>query len=259
MVRTFLFLTCSVCLIGCTPRVIKSDYQNNIVAKPLPGDSEYFLFESGDVLPAAAQQIGSLKITENGFSVGCSYAQVLELARENTLKTGGNAFKITSHQKPDIWSTCHRISGDMFLLSPEGISGMKKKTSIDLDKIKARQKFLYDSLVMEAGGNSANVQTSQQPQFPGGEQAMMQYLSKSVKYPATAIKDKVGGLNVTTFVVDENGEILEVKMLKSIREDLDEESMRIIRSMPRWIPGFQNGKAVKVRYNIPMTYSIGRK
>ena len=160
------------------------------------------------------------------------------MARENTLKAGGNAFKITMHQTPDAWSTCHRISGKMLLLSPEQITAHKNRFAPDLEKIKARQKFIYDSLVTTAGDSGVNVHISQQPQFPGGEQAMMKFLSSSVRYPASAMKDKVTGLNVAQFVIDENGEISEVTIIKSIREDLDEETMRIMRSMPRWIPTF---------------------
>src|SRR5690606_661160 len=121
-----------------------------------------------------------------------------------------------------------------------------------LEKIKAYRKAEYDSLVLANADPSQPVFVEYKPDFPGGPQAMMRFLKVSIRHPATARRDKVSGRVIGSFVVDENGEITDPKIIKSVRWDIDQEYMRVIKSMPAWIPGFQNGKAVKVVFTVPV-------
>ena len=94
------------------------------------------------------------------------------------------------------------------------------------------------------------------PQFPGGPQALFEFIEKNIKYPAEAEDKCVQGRTIVTFVVNENGSISSVKVVKSVDPLLDREAQRIVRSMPHWIPGKQNGHAVKVKYTVPVTFKL---
>ncbi len=94
------------------------------------------------------------------------------------------------------------------------------------------------------------------PSFPGGHQALFDYLDKNIKYPAKAVKNKIQGRVIVQFIVDEKGNLSDVKVAKSVEPYLDAEAVRVVKSMPRWNPGMQNGKAVKVRYTLPVTFRL---
>lgn len=94
----------------------------------------------------------------------------------------------------------------------------------------------------------------QMPSFPGGQGALMQYLARNIKYPVTAKEDGVQGRVVVSFVVERDGSITDVQVVRSVDPTLDHEVQRVVRSMPKWIPGKQKGQAVRVRYNIPVSF-----
>jgi protein TonB len=96
----------------------------------------------------------------------------------------------------------------------------------------------------------------QMPSFPGGNAALMEYLSKNVKYPVVAQENGVQGRVVVSFVVERDGSITDVKVVKSVDPSLDREASRVVSSMPRWIPGKQNGSAVRVKYNVPVSFRL---
>lgn len=118
---------------------------------------------------------------------------------------------------------------------------------------------------LEGNGNAAvedvideqiYVSVGQQPQFPGGEAAMMKYLGDNIKYPAVAQRNALEGLVVLQFVVDQTGGISDITVLKPMGGGLTEEAIRVVKSMPKWSPGKQNGKPVKVRFTLPVRFSI---
>ncbi len=96
----------------------------------------------------------------------------------------------------------------------------------------------------------------QMPQFPGGPQALFEYLSSHIKYPVVAEENGVQGRVIVTFVVERDGSITDVKVAKSVDPSLDKEAQRVVKSMPRWIPGKQNGAAVRVKYTVPVTFRL---
>ena len=96
----------------------------------------------------------------------------------------------------------------------------------------------------------------QMPQFPGGPQALFEYLSKNIKYPVVAEENGIQGRVIVTFVVERDGSITDVKVAKSVDPSLDKEAMRVVKSMPNWIPGKQNGSAVRVKYTVPVTFRL---
>lgn len=93
------------------------------------------------------------------------------------------------------------------------------------------------------------------PQFPGGHVALFEYLSKNIKFPKSKENEDVKVRVVTTFTVEKDGSITDAKIVKSQGEAFDNEALRVINGMPKWIPGMQNGKAVSVKYTLPITFS----
>lgn len=92
------------------------------------------------------------------------------------------------------------------------------------------------------------------PEYIGGEDALMQYLQNNIKYPEYAKNNKIGGTVQVEFVVNEDGTISNEKVVKGIKGGCDEEALRVIKKMPRWKPGKENGKPVSVYYTIPIVF-----
>ena len=96
----------------------------------------------------------------------------------------------------------------------------------------------------------------QMPQFPGGPSALMQFLGENIRYPEEAHKAGVQGRVIVTFVVEKDGRISEPRVVKSVSPELDGEAVRVVSAMPNWMPGRQNGKAVRVKYTVPITFKL---
>jgi len=96
----------------------------------------------------------------------------------------------------------------------------------------------------------------QKPSFPGGDAALMSWLSQNIKYPSIAAEMGAQGRVIVQFVVEKDGSITDVKIAKSVDPSLDKEAARVIKSMPQWIAGRQNGSAVRVRFTVPVTFKL---
>jgi len=96
----------------------------------------------------------------------------------------------------------------------------------------------------------------QMPSFPGGDAELMKYLSSHIKYPVVAEENGIQGRVIATFVVERDGSISDVKVIKSVDPSLDKEAIRVLKQMPKWIPGKQNGSAVRVKYTVPVTFKL---
>ena len=94
------------------------------------------------------------------------------------------------------------------------------------------------------------------PQFPGGQIAMLQYLMKNIKYPEQAVKEGIQGRVTVRFIVEKDGSISDVKPVLSVHPLLNKEAVRVVKSMPKWTPGKQNGKPVRVRFNLPVMFKL---
>ena len=120
----------------------------------------------------------------------------------------------------------------------------------------------YDLRLQKDGSDASNTNdktfdvVEQMPEFPGGQIAMLDFLSKNIRYPEEAHKAGIQGRVVATFVVEKDGSISNAKVMRSIDPLLDAEALRVISSMPNWIPGKQDGKPVAVKYTIPVTFKL---
>lgn len=96
----------------------------------------------------------------------------------------------------------------------------------------------------------------QMPQFPGGESELMKFIGNSIKYPPIAAENGIEGRVIIRFVVEKNGKVSDINVLRSIDPSLDKEAIRVIKSMPTWIPGMQNGRNVAVYYTLPVLFKL---
>ena len=94
------------------------------------------------------------------------------------------------------------------------------------------------------------------PYFPGGQELLLKYLADNIKYPASAVKAKKQGRVIVTFIVQKDGSVTHAKIAKSVDPELDAEALRIVKGMPKWTPGTQNGKPVNVKYTLPVNFSL---
>ena len=94
------------------------------------------------------------------------------------------------------------------------------------------------------------------PSFPGGQGALMYFISSNLVYPATARESMIQGRVIVGFVVERDGSISNVKVSRSVDPALDKEAMRVVKSMPKWKPGKQNGSAVRVKYTVPVIFRL---
>jgi protein TonB len=96
----------------------------------------------------------------------------------------------------------------------------------------------------------------EQPSFPGGEQARMRYLSNNIDYPQLARESGIQGTVYVTFVVEKDGSITDVRVLRGIGGGCDKEAIRVVKEMPRWEAGMQRGKPVRVQFNMPIRFTL---
>jgi protein TonB len=94
------------------------------------------------------------------------------------------------------------------------------------------------------------------PQFPGGEQALFKFLNENIKYPVIAQENGIQGRVICQFVVNTDGSIVDIQVVRGVDPSLDKEAVRVIQSMPKWIPGKQRGKPVRVRFTLPINFKL---
>ncbi|HOU68990.1 MAG TPA: energy transducer TonB [Paludibacteraceae bacterium] len=96
----------------------------------------------------------------------------------------------------------------------------------------------------------------EKPSFPGGDKALMEYLQKNMKYPTIAAENGIKGRVMVTFVVNKDGKIVDVKVLRGVDPSLDKEAIRVVSAMPAWKPGKQSGKPVRTQYTLPVVFRL---
>ncbi|MCE1201791.1 MAG: energy transducer TonB [Bacteroidia bacterium] len=94
------------------------------------------------------------------------------------------------------------------------------------------------------------------PEFPGGQQAMLEFIARNIKYPPLARESGIQGRVFVNFVVEPDGSVSNVKVIRGIGGGCDEEAIRVVQSMPKWVPGRQRGKPVRVSFNLPVRFTL---
>ncbi|MEB0263969.1 MULTISPECIES: TonB family protein [unclassified Mucilaginibacter] len=110
--------------------------------------------------------------------------------------------------------------------------------------------------VVEENPNQIFAAVEQAPAFPGGESKFYKYLQDNVRYPSIARENNVQGRVILTFVVEKDGSLTDIKVVRGIGSGCDEEAIRVLKRSPRWKPGIQNGRPVRVQYSIPVNFTL---
>jgi protein TonB len=122
--------------------------------------------------------------------------------------------------------------------------------------LKAKEVIATEPVKPKEEENKVFDVVEQMPSFPGGQGALMNYLNSNIKYPVIAEENGIQGRVVVQFVVGKDGSISNVHVVKSVDPSLDKEAVRVVKNMPKWIPGKQNGQSVTVRYTLPVTFRL---
>jgi len=130
---------------------------------------------------------------------------------------------------------------------------------IDTEDDKDRQVVIQapvQAAVVEEDTEVVFMVVESMPGFPGGEAALFKYLSDNIKYPVIAQESGIQGRVICQFVVNRDGSIVDIEVVRGVDRSLDEEAKRVIANMPKWSPGKQRGKAVRVKYTLPVNFRL---
>ncbi len=137
------------------------------------------------------------------------------------------------------------------------IQTMPREDDIKEFRITANEGFTYPAIIKDEQSNDSIYQiVDEMPEFPGGEKALMDYMSQNVKYPEEAKNKNIAGRVFISFVVEKDGSVSNVKVLRGIGGGCDEEAVRVIKGMPKWKPGMQKGKPVRVNFQMPFVFKL---
>ena len=157
------------------------------------------------------------------------------------------AVAVAAFARPEVSGVSNELSAakvtDLAEIVKEKTVESVPQDTVKADGLQGKNSTVYDMV-------------EQAPAFPGGPQAMMQFIKDNLKYPQIAKENGIQGRVILQFVVDETGKVTDPKVIRSIDPSLDTEAIRLVLSMPRWIPGMQDGKAVAVRYTIPVIFKL---
>ena len=145
----------------------------------------------------------------------------------------------------------NEITESKVAISVADVKGTNEETGVDIATLQKNK-----VIVASEEPEKIFEVVEQPPSFPGGDAALMEYLNNNISYPAIAVDMKIQGKVSCSFVVGKDGSIQDVRVERSVDGSLDKEAVRVIKSMPRWIPGRQGGNAVKVKYYLPVTFRL---
>ncbi|RHJ93428.1 energy transducer TonB [Bacteroides sp. AM07-16] len=121
-----------------------------------------------------------------------------------------------------------------------------------------QQTYVPPAVVEEEEESAQQIFTvvEEMPKFPGGDSELLKYIGKSLKYPVIAQENGIQGRVICSFVVNRDGSIVDAEVVRGVDPSLDKEALRVINTMPKWTPGKQRGKPVRVKYTVPITFRL---
>ena len=144
------------------------------------------------------------------------------------------------------------------LPDPVQVEAASQLAEAEAEEPAVEEKIAEEQVPNEPVPESKKVYESveQMPEFPGGVEGLMRYLQQNVQYPPTAIQNNVQGRVIVQFIIDETGQVGDVKVVRSVSEEVDAEAVRVIKSMPKFEPGRQGGEPVSVWYTLPIAFKM---
>jgi len=137
-----------------------------------------------------------------------------------------------------------KIMDDLEIMDSEAT----KETKVEVAQIVTEEKEKVEEEIF--------VVVENMPEFPGGELAMRKYINSAIKYPSLAQENGIQGKVFVNFVVDKEGNVTNAKVFRGVDPSIDKEALRVIMSLPRWKPGMQRGKAVRVSFTVPISFQL---
>ena len=133
---------------------------------------------------------------------------------------------------------------------------MKKMILISMMAVLCLMTANAQKTVVSQSNQNVFDQPELMPEYPGGMPAMIEFLQTNIQYPKDAIKQKVEGRVMVMFVVETDGALSNVRVARNVFPSLDAEAVRVVKAMPKWKPGKEKGKAVRVNYTLPVVFSL---
>ncbi|MEN9918936.1 MAG: hypothetical protein RL662_1372 [Bacteroidota bacterium] len=131
------------------------------------------------------------------------------------------------------------------------VDGTNDKNAVDIAELKE-----HKVIVEEKEPEKPFVSVEQMPQFPGGDSELMKFIGSNLKYPTIAAENGIEGRVVIRFVVSSDGTVKDVQVVRALDPSCDKEAVRVVKSMPKWVPGKQNGRNVPVYYTLPVLFKL---
>ena len=150
----------------------------------------------------------------------------------------------------DAMKTQDELAESKVQISVATVEGTDDEYGIDIADLEQHK------VIAEDVENKVFDVVEQQPQFPGGMSELMKFLSDNIVYPQIALESGLQGRVIVQFVVNKNGEIVNIQVVNGVDPFLDKEAVRVINTMPKWIPGKQNGQAVNVKFTLPVNFKL---
>lgn len=215
----------------------------NTSTQPQQGKTEKVTYK-GKIVDEAGNALGNVQIiTDRKFqSTTVSTVNTKGEFRVETSSSAGVVFKYTTSDGKELG--CGYSATELSKMDPNNMVIVLKP-------------IIYNPRSTDDNGNTIYEVVEQMPEFPdGGQSGLMDYLKKNIQYPETAKKAGVQGRVILQFVVDKDGSIDNVSVLRGVNPDLDKEAIRVVSNMPNWKPGMQKGKPVRVKYTVPIAFSL---
>ena len=172
------------------------------------------------------------------------------------------AIAVTAFARPEISETAEEISAvkvnDLTaIVEAKAIKSTEESVQISTvsqDTVKVN--YVPTEVSQKLQGTAVFEVVEEMPEFPGGVDAMMEYLQKELRYPESAKEKGIQGRVTVQFIIDKEGNVTNSKVTRSVDKDMDAEAIRLVKAMPKWKPGMQKGKAVAVKYTVPVVFRL---
>lgn len=151
----------------------------------------------------------------------------------------------------DEVKTQETLNETKITISVADVKGTDEEHGMDVADLDENQQ-----ITEEVNENQIFVIVEQMPSFPGGEDALRKFIAHSIKYPVIAQENGIQGKVYVTFVVDKDGSITNAKVARGVDQSLDKEALRVVNSLPKWVPGKQGGKPVRVSFTVPISFVL---
>ena len=183
--------------------------------------------------------------------VEISQRTVLDEMEETVIQTAEDTPPPPPPETPEVTTELTIVEDDAVIENELGIVDMSEKNAVNEEVVQV----VVEEEVEEVEEEIFTV-VENDPEFPGGMEALYKYLQTSIKYPTIAKENNITGRVYVTFVVEKDGSIANPRILRDIGGGCGQEAIRVVKAMPKWKPGKQRGKAVRVQFNLPVSFNL---